>query len=175
MTVYLADPSTSSRLICYVNFITCDVWVSGRWMWTVSNKSGKQESFIHPSCLNYNHFYVFTCHSCSQDTMRLHSYGGCPTFPPNTHKKAHNLVGSPQAKIPFGDTGLDGRTIPYLAEHTTKMTLFLCWTITTLRCIFCLIKHHAMKTYWGSGAIVPHILNLGTRWRWVVNFTPRPL
>jgi hypothetical protein len=41
--------------------------------------------------------------------------------------------------------------------------------------IHCLIKHHAMKAYWGSGGIAPHILDLGTRWRWVVSFTLRPL
>jgi hypothetical protein len=29
----------------------------------------------------------------------------------------------------------------------------------------CLTKHHAMKTYWGSGDIAPRILDLGTRWR----------
>jgi hypothetical protein len=29
----------------------------------------------------------------------------------------------------------------------------------------CLTKHHAMKTYWGSGGIAPFILDLGTRWR----------
>jgi hypothetical protein len=29
-----------------------------------------------------------------------------------------------------------------------------------------------MKTYWGSGCIAPHILDLGIRWRWVVSFTP---
>jgi hypothetical protein len=40
----------------------------------------------------------------------------------------------------------------------------LCWT-----------KHHSMKTDWGSGGIAPRILDLGTRWRWVVNFTPRSL
>jgi len=28
-----------------------------------------------------------------------------------------------------------------------------------------LTKHHALKTYWGSGGIVPRILDLGTRWR----------
>jgi hypothetical protein len=39
----------------------------------------------------------------------------------------------------------------------------------------CLTKHHAMKTYWGSGYIAPRSLDLGTRWRWVVSFTPRPL
>jgi hypothetical protein len=29
----------------------------------------------------------------------------------------------------------------------------------------CLAKHHAMKTYCGSGGIAPHMLDLGTRWR----------
>jgi hypothetical protein len=29
-----------------------------------------------------------------------------------------------------------------------------------------------MKAYWRSGGIAPHILDLGTRWRWVVSFTP---
>jgi hypothetical protein len=28
-----------------------------------------------------------------------------------------------------------------------------------------LTKHHAMKTYWGSGVIAPRIIVLGTRWR----------
>jgi hypothetical protein len=32
-----------------------------------------------------------------------------------------------------------------------------------------------MKACWGSGGIAPRILNLGTRRRWVVSFTPRPL
>jgi hypothetical protein len=32
-----------------------------------------------------------------------------------------------------------------------------------------------MRTYWLSGGITPRILNFGTRWRWVVIFTPRPL
>jgi hypothetical protein len=38
----------------------------------------------------------------------------------------------------------------------------------------CLTKHDAMKTYWGSGGITLHILDLGNRWRWVVSFTSRP-
>jgi len=29
-----------------------------------------------------------------------------------------------------------------------------------------------MKAYWGSGDINPRILDLGTRWRWVVSFMP---
>jgi hypothetical protein len=39
----------------------------------------------------------------------------------------------------------------------------------------CLTKYHAMKTYWGSGSRAQRSLDLGTRWRWVVSFTPRPL
>jgi hypothetical protein len=42
------------------------------------------------------------------------------------------------------------------------------------RRISCIIQHHAMKTYWGSGGLAPNI-NLDTGWRWVVSFTPRPL
>jgi len=38
-----------------------------------------------------------------------------------------------------------------------------------------LTKHCTMKTYGCSGGIVPHILNLGIRWRWVVSLTPRQL
>jgi hypothetical protein len=37
----------------------------------------------------------------------------------------------------------------------------------------CLTKHHAMKLYWGSGCIAPFVLNLVTRWWWVISFTPR--
>jgi hypothetical protein len=29
-----------------------------------------------------------------------------------------------------------------------------------------------MKAYWGSDGIAPHILDLSTRWKWVVSFTP---
>jgi hypothetical protein len=32
-----------------------------------------------------------------------------------------------------------------------------------------------MKAHWGSGSIVPRVLDLGNRWGWVVSFTPRPL
>jgi hypothetical protein len=39
----------------------------------------------------------------------------------------------------------------------------------------CLTKHHSMKTYWGIGGLARRILDLGTRWRPVVSFTPWPL
>jgi hypothetical protein len=32
-----------------------------------------------------------------------------------------------------------------------------------------------MKAYWGSGGVAPRIINLNTRWKWMVSFTPRPL
>jgi hypothetical protein len=32
-----------------------------------------------------------------------------------------------------------------------------------------------MKAYWGNEGIAPRILDLVTRWRWVVTFTTRPL
>jgi hypothetical protein len=38
----------------------------------------------------------------------------------------------------------------------------------------CLTKRHAVKTSW-SGGIAPCILDFGTRWRWVVSLTLRPL
>jgi len=39
----------------------------------------------------------------------------------------------------------------------------------------CLTKHHAMKTYWRNEEIAPRILNRGTRWMWVVSYTPQSL
>jgi hypothetical protein len=38
-----------------------------------------------------------------------------------------------------------------------------------------LTQHHAMNAYWRNGGIAPHIIELGTRWRWVVSFTFRRL
>jgi hypothetical protein len=35
-------------------------------------------------------------------------------------------------------------------------------------------EQHAIKAYWGSGGIAPRILDLGSRCRWVVSFTPQP-
>jgi hypothetical protein len=36
-------------------------------------------------------------------------------------------------------------------------------------------EHYAMKMYWGRWSIDPHILDLSTRWRWVISFTPQAL
>lgn len=40
-------------------------------------------------------------------------------------------------------------------------------------CLY-LIKHHSINMYGGSGGISPRI-EVGTRWRWVVSFTLRPV
>jgi hypothetical protein len=61
-----------------------------------------------------------------------------------------------------------------LAKHTQK-TCFCCVLVED-KCVpvLFLIEHHAMEAYWGSESIAPRIIDLGTRWRWVVSFTPRP-
>jgi hypothetical protein len=41
--------------------------------------------------------------------------------------------------------------------------------------ILTLTEHHATKAYWESRGKLPYILDPGTRWKLVVNFTPRPL
>jgi hypothetical protein len=61
-------------------------------------------------------------------------------------------------------TGRQVYKTEYLISLKVKVKLFLCLT-----------KHHSMKAYSASGGIAPRILNLGTRWRWVVSFTPQPL
>ena len=39
----------------------------------------------------------------------------------------------------------------------------------------CIVPVHAMKAYRGNVGIAPLILNLGSIWRSVVDFTPQPL
>jgi len=59
--------------------------------------------------------------------------------------------------------------------------------VVKVKLSLCLTKSHVVKTcpllnsaprhedLWVSGGIAPRILNLGTRWRWVVSFAPQPL
>jgi len=53
-----------------------------------------------------------------------------------------------------------------LSAITPKLTKD-CGEAEIIKVLHFLIKHHAMKTYWGSGGVTLRILNLGTRWRWV--------
>jgi hypothetical protein len=48
--------------------------------------------------------------------------------------------------------------LPYILEVIVNIKV-------KVKLSMCLTKHHAMKTYWGSGGIAPHILDLGSRWR----------
>jgi hypothetical protein len=41
--------------------------------------------------------------------------------------------------------------------------------------VWFLTQYRAMKAYWGSGGVAPLILDVGTRWRWVVSFMLLPL
>jgi hypothetical protein len=60
-------------------------------------------------------------------------------------------------------------------KFTGKVVLELKRSTTPGICIFCLIKHHNMKSFWGSGDTAPRTFNRGTRWKWVVRFTLRQL
>jgi hypothetical protein len=61
--------------------------------------------------------------------------------------------------------------------------VFMVWCLVEHRntvksrssCACTLTEHCTMKAYWGSGCIAPRILNLDSRWRRVVSFTPRTL
>jgi hypothetical protein len=84
---------------------------------------------------------------------------GVSLFRSSIHPSLSGSLGAqPTYQAPF-------TCVRFLPPFTkVKVQLSLCWT-----------KHHAMKAHWGSGGIAPRILDLGTRWRWVVNFTLRPL
>jgi hypothetical protein len=41
--------------------------------------------------------------------------------------------------------------------------------------VLLLTEHNTIKACWESIGIAPHILDLDTRWKWVVSFTLRPL
>jgi len=41
--------------------------------------------------------------------------------------------------------------------------IFMALLLSSLSKFLCLTEHHAMKTYWEGGCIIPRILDLGTR------------
>jgi hypothetical protein len=62
------------------------------------------------------------------------------------------------------------------------------WSLTSIQCLHSPIHLHGVVLSWSTGTILPHhknvrgnggitprILNLGTRWRWVISFRFRPL
>jgi len=62
-------------------------------------------------------------------------------------------------------------TINAVEIRSVKLTAYILPARTSLKPWSS--PHH--KDIWWSGCIDPRVLNLGTRWRWVVSFTPRPL
>jgi len=65
----------------------------------------------------------------------------------------------------------------FLEDIQVKVNVKLSPCITKYHAMkmYLLLKYHAMKWYLGSRGTAPSILNLSTRWRWVVSFMPWPL
>jgi hypothetical protein len=63
------------------------------------------------------------------------------------------------------------------SAHRLNATTALSDIMVQVELSLCFFKteYHAMKAYGRSGDIAPRILDLGTKWRWVVSFTSRPL
>jgi hypothetical protein len=59
--------------------------------------------------------------------------------------------------------------------HALPISFSLLWWIKVKVVSVLLSKHLTMKAYRGSGGIAPGILDLVTRWRWVISFTSRLL
>jgi hypothetical protein len=78
---------------------------------------------------------------------------------PNLLKLEYRIVGPPSVLT---------RVLPF----ATFLSVFI---VTGWPNLVLLTKHHAIRTYWGNGVKAPCILDLGTRWVWVVRFTPRLL
>jgi hypothetical protein len=64
----------------------------------------------------------------------------------------------------------DHKSIRGIERISKDLTMYLCKV--KVKFSLRLTKHHAMRTYWGNGGIAP-LIDLGTRWKWVVGFTPR--
>jgi hypothetical protein len=89
----------------------------------------------------------------------LYPQGKSPWYP------LDRRLGGPQSRSGCGDEEKNSQPPPgieFQLLHISHNSLFL-------------TKYHALKAYWGSGGTVPHVPDLGTRWRWVVSFTTRPL
>jgi hypothetical protein len=55
----------------------------------------------------------------------------------------------------------------YILQNVPPFYSDICvrWSYGKAKLSLCLTKHHAMKTYWGSGDTAPHILDHGPRWK----------
>jgi hypothetical protein len=60
---------------------------------------------------------------------------------------------------------ISARRVQHKAKQTRKIRNFKIFIKCKVVPVLFLTEHHAIKAYWGSGGIAPHILDLGTRWR----------
>jgi hypothetical protein len=113
------------------------------------------------------------------------SFTRWPLYPQGKRPRYRKL-GGPQSRSGRGGEEKNSQTLPELRppdRPARNPELYQCATTAhyiervrvKVKLSLCLIKHHGMKTYCGSGCIAPRILDLGTRWRRVVSFTSRPL
>jgi hypothetical protein len=98
-----------------------------------------------------------TSNQCSHTQYIVHSYDWIVNFELQNSQLAYSL----KLWLKYYDTFLIGR---FTNDLSVKVKLSLC-----------LNKHHAMKTYWGVEVWLLTLFHLGTRWKWVVSFTPLPL
>jgi hypothetical protein len=96
------------------------------------------------------------------------------SLPPKPQARGPPLVGCQRLLIQYI------RSYPPYLEIVSWVQVMPRWQVTHIKgkdkvVPVLLTEHHAMTVYWGNGGIDPSILDLGTRWRWVISFTPRPL
>jgi hypothetical protein len=108
---------------------------------------------------------MFKKHDKSNTTLK---YGVCPVFCKGTkhHPTLWRKMGEWESM----------RTTSTLHDWATEKICILTLKVKVKKqsCPCALIRHHAMRTYWGSICIASRILNLGTTRRWVVSFILRP-
>jgi hypothetical protein len=76
----------------------------------------------------------------------------------------------------YEDWNLNSCEIMLIAEANIcfiEQNTVLFHTVNVVPVLLFLTEHHVMNSYCGTGGIAPRILDIGTRWRWVVSFTPR--
>jgi len=57
------------------------------------------------------------------------------------------------------------QTQPISSVHRNFLDFTVFTILKRVNCFSILTEQQAMKTYWGSGSIAPHILDLGIGWR----------
>jgi hypothetical protein len=63
--------------------------------------------------------------------------------------------------------------VQYLHYNVVEWKCY--WYLSKVKLSLCFNWKSCHEDVLGNGGVAPHILDLGSRWRWVVSFTPRPL